>query len=189
MLSLEAVELTARHYGRQNLKDRSPSNAFIDSWLKTTVAEMILMHKSDNVENNTQGTLNQIKKFQQYELTSTPRAHFSSWIFSRRWPSWPLLWRKTPWSCKLYMPQYRGNTRVKKWEEVGQVAGGGEFSSHPVMELPKQGLNFNIYINKSRNWISNGQVIQFQNCVRIWTKYSVEEIQRLRNTYRNVAHP
>ena len=46
------------------------------------------------------------------------------------------------------MPQYRGNTRVKKWEEVGQVAGGGEFSSHPVMELPKQGLNFNIYIYK-----------------------------------------
>jgi hypothetical protein len=45
---------------------------------------------------------------QQYELTSTPRAHVSSYICSRRWPSWPSLGREAPWSCKVYMPQYRG---------------------------------------------------------------------------------
>jgi hypothetical protein len=26
--------------------------------------------------------------------------------------------REAHWSCKLYMPQYRGNTRAKKWEWV-----------------------------------------------------------------------
>ena len=45
---------------------------------------------------------------QQYELTSTPRARVSSCICSRRWPSRPSLGREAPWSCKLYMPQYRG---------------------------------------------------------------------------------
>jgi hypothetical protein len=45
---------------------------------------------------------------QQYELTSTPRAHVFSCICSRRWPSRSSLWREAPWSCKLYMPQYRG---------------------------------------------------------------------------------
>jgi hypothetical protein len=57
---------------------------------------------------------------QEYELTSTPRALVSSCIFSRRWPSWPSLGRQAPWSCKLYIPQYRGNTRAKKWECVGR---------------------------------------------------------------------
>jgi hypothetical protein len=45
---------------------------------------------------------------QQYELTSTSRAHVSSCICSRRWPSRPSLGREAPWYCKLYMPQYRG---------------------------------------------------------------------------------
>jgi hypothetical protein len=44
---------------------------------------------------------------QQYELSSTPRAHVSSFICIRRWPSWPSLGRESSWSCKLYMPQYR----------------------------------------------------------------------------------
>jgi hypothetical protein len=45
---------------------------------------------------------------QQYELTITPRACVSSCICSRSWPNWPSLAREAPWSCKLYMPQYRG---------------------------------------------------------------------------------
>jgi hypothetical protein len=45
---------------------------------------------------------------QQYELTSTPRAHVSSYICSRRWPSQPSLGREAPWSCKHCMLQYRG---------------------------------------------------------------------------------
>jgi hypothetical protein len=36
------------------------------------------------------------------ELTSTPRAHVSICIYSRRWPSWPSLGREAPWSCKHY---------------------------------------------------------------------------------------
>jgi hypothetical protein len=45
---------------------------------------------------------------QQYELTSAPRALVSRHICIRRWPSWISLGREAPWSCKLYMPQYRG---------------------------------------------------------------------------------
>jgi hypothetical protein len=37
-----------------------------------------------------------------------PQSLMSSCICSRRWPSRPSLGREAPWSCKLYMPQYRG---------------------------------------------------------------------------------
>ena len=59
----------------------------------------------------------------QYELTNMSRAHVSSCICSRRWPSRPSLDREAPWSCKLYIPRYRGNPTAKKWELVGR--GGG----------------------------------------------------------------
>jgi hypothetical protein len=62
---------------------------------------------------------------EQYELTSTPRVCVSSCICSRRWPSQPSLGRKAPWSCKLYMPQYRGmpGSRSRSgW--VGEQGGG-----------------------------------------------------------------
>jgi hypothetical protein len=59
---------------------------------------------------------------QQYELTSTTRAHVSSCICIRRWPSRPSLGREAPCSCKLYMAQYRG-TPGPKWEWVGRGAG------------------------------------------------------------------
>jgi hypothetical protein len=51
-----------------------------------------------------------LQEKRQYELTSNPpppRACVSSCICSRRWPSQPSLGREAPWSCKLYMPQYR----------------------------------------------------------------------------------
>jgi len=38
-----------------------------------------------------------------------PGARVSSCICIRRWPSRPSLGREAPWSCKLYMPQYRGH--------------------------------------------------------------------------------
>ena len=53
---------------------------------------------------------------QKYELSSTPRAHVSSCIRSRRWPSRPSVEREAHWSCTLYMPQLQGNDRAKKWE-------------------------------------------------------------------------
>jgi hypothetical protein len=62
---------------------------------------------------------------QQYEVTSTPGVHISSCIYSRRWPSNPSLGRETPWSCKLYMPQYRGTPGPRSgsgW--VGDWRGG-----------------------------------------------------------------
>jgi hypothetical protein len=50
----------------------------------------------------------------QYELTSTPGAHVSSCICSRRWPSRPSLGREAPWS--FYMPLSMGEHRG---QEVG----------------------------------------------------------------------
>jgi hypothetical protein len=55
-----------------------------------------------------EGKLGKQIKFEQYELTSTPRTPVSSCICIRRWPSRPSLGREAPWYCKLYMPQYRG---------------------------------------------------------------------------------
>ena len=63
---------------------------------------------------------------QQYELTSTPGARVSSCICSIRRPSRPSLGREASWSCKLYMPQYRGTPGPRsgsKW--VGDLGGGG----------------------------------------------------------------
>jgi hypothetical protein len=66
---------------------------------------------------------------QQCKLTSTHRAHVSSCICSRRGPTWPSLGREDPWSCKPYMPQYRG----MPWPRSGsgwlgeQKLGGADF--------------------------------------------------------------
>jgi hypothetical protein len=65
---------------------------------------------------------------QQYELTSPSRARVFSCICSRRWPSRPSVERKAHWSCKLYMPQYRGTPGPRSgsgW--VGEQGGGGRY--------------------------------------------------------------
>ena len=62
---------------------------------------------------------------QQYELTSNPRAHVSSCICSRRWPSRPSLERESPSSCKLYMPQYSGMPGLRSGSgQVGEQGRG-----------------------------------------------------------------
>ena len=53
-----------------------------------------------------------------------PRAHVSSCICIRRWPSQPSVEREAHWSCKLYMPQYMGTPGPKKWEWVGREVWG-----------------------------------------------------------------
>jgi hypothetical protein len=42
----------------------------------------------------------------------------------RRWPSHPSLGREAHWSCKLYMPQYRGTPGPRS--DVGWVGEWGE---------------------------------------------------------------
>jgi hypothetical protein len=61
---------------------------------------------------------------QQYALTSIPKARVSRCICSRRWLSWPSLGIEAPWSCKLYMSQYRripGSRSGSGW--VGELGG------------------------------------------------------------------
>ena len=64
---------------------------------------------------------------QHYELTSTPRALVSSCICIKRWPSRPSLEREAHWSCKLYMPQYRGTPGPRSG--TGWVGGGNIWDS------------------------------------------------------------
>jgi hypothetical protein len=66
-----------------------------------------LMGKLEKVSKELKGSTT-LQVEQQYELTSTPRAHVSSYICSRRWPSRLSLGKKAPWYCKLYLSQYRG---------------------------------------------------------------------------------
>jgi hypothetical protein len=44
-------------------------------------------------------------------------------ICIKRWPSWPSLEREAHWTCKLYMPQYRGTPGPKTGS--GWVGGWG----------------------------------------------------------------
>jgi hypothetical protein len=52
-----------------------------------------------------------------------PGALDSSCICIKRWPSRTSLEREAHWTCKLYMPQYRGTPGPKKWEWVGREVG------------------------------------------------------------------
>jgi hypothetical protein len=52
-----------------------------------------------------------------------PGALVSSCICIKRWPSWPSLEREAHWTCKLYMPQYRGTPGPKRGS--GWVGDGG----------------------------------------------------------------
>jgi hypothetical protein len=58
----------------------------------------------------------------QYELTSTPRAHISSCICSRRWPSR----KRGPLVLQTLYAPVQGNARAKKREWVGRGAGRRE---------------------------------------------------------------
>ena len=62
---------------------------------------------------------------QQYELTSTPELLTLAANVSR-WPSRPSLEREAHWTCKLYMPQYRGMPGPKSGSGWVGEWGGGE---------------------------------------------------------------
>ena len=74
-------------------------------WMLTVIYRMEHRDPNGGARERTQGAEG---VEHQYELTSTPRACVFSCICIRWWPSRPSLGRKAPWSCKLYMPQYRG---------------------------------------------------------------------------------
>jgi hypothetical protein len=48
----------------------------------------------------------------------------SSCICIKRWPSRPSLQREAHWTCKLYMPQYRGTAGPKRGSGWGRGVGG-----------------------------------------------------------------
>jgi hypothetical protein len=82
------------------------------------------MEKVEKIHKERKGSATLLVE-QQYELTSTRRAHVSSCLCSRRWSSWPSLGREAPWSCKLYMPQYRGMAGPKSGSGcVGEQSSG-----------------------------------------------------------------
>jgi hypothetical protein len=59
-----------------------------------------------------------------------PRAHVCTAYVIRRWPSRPSVEREAHWSCKLYLPQYRGMPGPKSGsggEGSGGERGGGTF--------------------------------------------------------------
>jgi hypothetical protein len=64
------------------------------------------------------------------EDCTTPKMLFaSSCICIKRWTSWPSVEREAHWSCKLYMPQYRGMPGPRSGGEwVGEWGEGmGDF--------------------------------------------------------------
>jgi hypothetical protein len=69
-----------------------------------------------------------------------PRARVSSCICIRRWPSRPSVEREAHWSCKLYLPQYRGTPGPRSGsgllgEWMGEHEGDFWDSSGNVIEI------------------------------------------------------
>jgi hypothetical protein len=59
-------------------------------------------------------------------MRSVKRLYILIKMLIRRWPSRPSLEREAHWTCKLYMPQYRGTPGPRsgsRW--VGEWVGGG----------------------------------------------------------------
>jgi hypothetical protein len=53
-------------------------------------------------------------KIRETRTKQYPGALVSSCICIKRWPSWPSLQREAHWTCKFYMPQYRGMPGPKR---------------------------------------------------------------------------
>jgi hypothetical protein len=62
------------------------------------------MEELDKIPKEQKGVCNPIGGITEHELTSTPRACVSSYIYSRRWPSWPLLGGEALGLAKIICP-------------------------------------------------------------------------------------
>jgi hypothetical protein len=84
-------------------------------------------HRAPNggARESTQGTLGNCNPVNGTTIGTNqyPGALVSSCICIKRWPSWPSLQREAHWTCKLYMPQYRGTPGPKRGSGGGVVRG------------------------------------------------------------------
>jgi hypothetical protein len=58
------------------------------------------------------------------------KKHYQDFKLFKRWTSWPSLEREAHWTCKLYMPQYRGTPGPKRgsgWVGEWGWVGMGDF--------------------------------------------------------------
>ena len=95
----------------------------IQKWMLTIIYRM--EHRATNVgaRESTQGAEGVCNPIGGTTIWTNQQPHVSSCIWSRRWPIRPSLEREVPWSCKLYMPQYRGIPGPRSGS--GWVGGGG----------------------------------------------------------------
>jgi hypothetical protein len=65
-----------------------------------------------------------------HKIPNTGQIRMTSCICIKRWPSMPSLEREDHWTCKLYMPQYRGTPGPKRgsgWVGEWRWVGMGDF--------------------------------------------------------------
>ena len=88
----------------------------IQKWMPTVIYWMEHRAPNGGARESTQGTKGNCKPIGGTRIWTNqyPRALVSSCICIRRWPSWPSLEREAHWTCKLYMPQYRGTPGPKR---------------------------------------------------------------------------
>ena len=73
---------------------------------------------------------------QQYELTSTPRAHVSSFICSRKWPSRPLLGTEALGLANFICPSIGNKISM---EGVAETKFGAKRKGWNIQRLPHPG--------------------------------------------------
>jgi hypothetical protein len=80
----------------------------IQKWMLTVIYKMEHSAPNGEARESTKGAEGVCNPIGGTTIWTNPRAHISSCVYSRRWPSRPSLGREASWHCKLYMPQYRG---------------------------------------------------------------------------------
>jgi hypothetical protein len=127
---------------RQKLSHIEPPTFLVTFHFECSVSYW-MDHRAPNggIRESTQGTTGNCNPIGGTTLWTNqyPGALVSSCICIKRWPSQPSLQREAHWTCKLYMPQYRGMPGPKRgsgWVgEWGVGMGDFWFSIGNVNEL------------------------------------------------------